>query len=183
MFEIWKRFQYMLSPQFDIYEQAAKMVRGKVADIGSGTGFGTHILTQRAQEVHGFEVDEAALRFSQRVFPFKVLFFQYGDIVKGIDSKFDYVTMIDVLEHIKEDKQALKNVKAMLLRGGTFICSTPNRASRYRKSGGHVREYTPKELESLLRRIFVSVSLRNYKMEALSNPYENPILAVCRMDG
>ena len=58
---IWNRLKYVLSPQFDIYTKIAPIVHGRVADIGSGTGFGTHLLTAHADVVHGFEIDEEAL--------------------------------------------------------------------------------------------------------------------------
>jgi 2-polyprenyl-3-methyl-5-hydroxy-6-metoxy-1,4-benzoquinol methylase len=178
---LWNRMRYLLSPQFDTYEQVARIVRGKVADIGFGTGFGAHLLELNAKEVYGYEIDEEAIRFAQRVFPFKSLHFQYGDIVTGITGvSFDYVIMIDVLEHIKKDIHALKNVKGMLNKGGTFVCSTPNRLSRYRKAETHYREYAPKEFEGILKRTFVSVSLQNYRFEPLASDYENPILAICR---
>jgi len=177
---LWNRLRYVLSPQFDIYEQVAKIVRGTVADVGFGTGFGTHLMMVHAERIYGYEIDEAAIRFAKHVFPFKKLRFGYGDIVRGVEGEFDYVVMIDVLEHIKQDKTALINVKEMLAKGGTFICSTPNRLSRYRKAEDHYREYAPKELEGILRRVFVSVSMRNYRLEPLASQYENPILAICR---
>jgi len=178
---LWNRLKYVLSPQFDIYKSISTITRGKTADIGSGTGFGTHLLTLNSDEVHGFEIDENAIRFAQEVFPFKQLHFQYGDIVKGINhNTFQYVIMIDVIEHIEQDKEALLNAKNMLAKGGTFICATPNRLSRYRKSENHVREYTPKELETLLKQVFILVNLKNYRLEPLISPYENPILAICR---
>ena len=180
MFLLWNRFRYVLSPQFDIYEQVAKLVRGKVADVGAGTGFGTHLFVNNASEVHAFDVDDGAIEFATRVFPYKKLCFSHGDISKGIEGKYDFVVMIDVLEHLKYDKKALENVKRMLVKGGTFIMSTPNRLSRYRKSENHVREYAPKELEGILKRVFVSVNLKNYRCEPLASQYENPIVAVCR---
>jgi len=181
---IWNRLRYVLSPQFDVYSEIAKVVRGTVADIGFGTGFGTHLFTVHAKEVHGYDMDEEAINFANHVFPLKELYFQCGDIEAGInDRKYDYVTMIDVIEHIKKDKVALQNVKAMLAKGGTFICSTPNRLSRYRKAETHQREYAPKELEGILKRVFVSVELKNYRLEPLVSAYENPLLAVCRNEG
>jgi len=180
MYLLWNRFRYVLSPQFDIYEQVSAIVRDKVADIGFGTGFGAHLLSLKAKEVYGFDCDEGAIQFASRVFPFKKLHFAYGDITKGIDGKFDFVIMIDVLEHIKYDKKAIENVKKMMAKGGTFILSTPNRLSRYRKSENHVREYAPKELKGILKRFFISVNLKDYKFEPLASQYENPILAVCR---
>jgi len=183
MYLIWNRLKYVLSPQFDIYDIVKKVVRNKVADIGFGTGFGTHLLNMNAKEVYGYEIDENAIRFAKAVFPFKNLHFEYGDIVKGImGQEFDYVVMIDVIEHIKEDKAALDNIKDMMSQNGTFICSTPNRLSRYRKGENHIKEYAPKELEGILKRHFVSVSLRNYRLEPLASQYENPLIAVCRND-
>jgi len=178
---IWNRLKYVLSPQFDVYDVVKKTVRNRVADIGFGTGFGTHLFSVNAKEVYGYEIDEAAIQFAKTVFPFKALHFDYGDILKGIDGPtFDYVVMIDVIEHLKKERTALENVKKMMIPGGTFICSTPNRLSRYRKGECHVREYAPKELEGILKRVFVSVSLRNYRLEPLVSQYENPMLAVCR---
>ena len=181
MYLIWNRLKYVLSPQWDIYKVLSGAIRGKVADIGFGTGYGMHLFTTNADEVFGYEVDEGAIRFAQEVFPLKNLNFQYGDITKGIDGRdFDYVTMVDVIEHIPDDAAAMENVKAMVSDHGTFICSTPNRLSRYRKSENHQREYSPKELEAVLSRVFRSVSLRDYRLEPLTSIYDNPILAVCR---
>ena len=181
MYLIWNRFKYVLSPQFDIYTEVAKIVRDKVADIGFGTGFGTHLFSVKAKEVYGYDVDEDAVKFARTVFPFKNLYFEHGDITKGIKGvSFDYIIAIDVLEHINHDMVALQNIKKIMSSGGTFILSTPNRLSRYRKSENHCREYAPKELEGKLKRVFVNVSLRNYRLEPLASQYENPILAVCR---
>jgi 2-polyprenyl-3-methyl-5-hydroxy-6-metoxy-1,4-benzoquinol methylase len=179
--ELWNRLRYILSPQFDLYEQVSKIVRGDVADIGFGTGFGTHLLTVNSQRVVGYEMDECAIGFAEKVFPIPKLQFKYGDIQKGInDDRYDFVVMIDVIEHIKHDKQALLNAKKMLNKCGTLIVSTPNRLSRYRKADTHVREYAPKEFESVLKTAFVNVVIKTYKMEPLVSQYENPMVAVCR---
>lgn len=182
MYLIWNRFKYVLSPQFDIYNVLKDVVRSKVADVGFGTGFGTQLLSVNAKEVHGFEIDENAIQFAKSAFPHKSLHFEYGDLVKGIDGQFNYIIMIDVIEHIKEERIALDNVKKMMAKDGTLIISTPNRLSRYRKGESHVREYAPKELEGILKRHFVSVSIRNYRLEPLASQYENPLIAVCRND-
>jgi len=179
---MWNRLKYVLSPQFDIYEQIAPMVRNKVADIGFGTGFGMHLLTINGGEVYGYEVDDDAIHFAQKVFPFKRAHYGYGDITMGISGEFNFVVMIDVIEHIKDDVKALENVKKMLAKGGVLILSTPNRLSRYRKSENHYREYAPKELEGKLKRVFTQVSLRDYKLEPLVSQTENPMIALCRSE-
>ena len=72
---IWNRLKYVLSPQFDVYDVVKKTVRNRVADIGFGTGFGTHLFSVNAKEVYGYEIDEAAIQFAKTVFPFKALHF------------------------------------------------------------------------------------------------------------
>lgn len=181
---LWNRFKYVLSPQFDIYTEVAKVIRGRVADVGFGTGFGTHLFCVQASEVIAFEVDEGSINFAEKVFPLPKLRFIYGNIDKGIDANsFDFVTMIDVIEHMKYDKRVLEHAKKMMNKNGTLILSTPNRLSRYRKSANHVREYAPKELESLCRKVFVNVSLRDHQLEPLASQYQNPLVAVCRNKG
>ncbi|OEU68395.1 MAG: hypothetical protein BBJ57_02195 [Desulfobacterales bacterium PC51MH44] len=179
-YDLWGRLRYMLSPQFDIYEQVAKVVHGKVADIGCGTGFGTHLFARNAK-VDGYEIDETARDFAQRAFSNgKVRFFE-GDIIEisKMGFRYDFVTMIDVIEHISNHVAAIKSCKRLLDKNGTFICSTPNRLSRYRKSKYHVREYSPVELLQLLESVFDEVSLVDFELKPSESDYTNPIVAIC----
>jgi 2-polyprenyl-3-methyl-5-hydroxy-6-metoxy-1,4-benzoquinol methylase len=182
-YDLWSRLRYVLSPQFDIYEQAAKIVHGKVADIGSGTGFGTHLLTRNASQVDGYDVDEAAYNFAKRSFSNGHIEFYNesitGTIVGNFIGGYDFITMIDVIEHIQEDKLAVQNVRRILKDGGAFICSTPNRLSRYRKSDYHIREYSPDNLRGLLEGVFKSVTLMDYQLKPLESDYENPMIGMC----
>jgi len=178
---LWNRLKYVLSPQFDIYRKISEVVRGRVADIGFGVGFGTHLFLVNGREICGYDISEQAISFAQEVFPFSKLVFRYGNIEKDIDdTPYDFITMIDVIEHLKDQKHALHNVKKLMAVNGTFICSTPNRLSRYRKSANHVKEFAPKEFEALLKSVFVSVSLRDYKLTPIVSQYENPLVAFCR---
>ena len=177
----------MLSPQFDIYEQVSKFLEDaiRVADIGSGTGFGTHLFTRNADQVRGYEIDNTAREFAQRAFSNGNLQFYNFDItdthlVGSVRETCDYVTMIDVIEHIGEDVLAVSNCARLLMEGGKFICSTPNRLSRYRKSNYHVREYSPDELKSLLGLVFEDVKIVDYQLKPIETEYANPIIGICQ---
>jgi 2-polyprenyl-3-methyl-5-hydroxy-6-metoxy-1,4-benzoquinol methylase len=179
-YDLWGRLRYMLSPQFDIYEQVSKMVVGSVADIGCGTGFGTHLLSRNADFVTGYEIDPMAMEFAVRAFSNGNISFVKADITEGCIKKgFDFVVMIDVIEHIRHAKLAIANCKTILFTGGAFICSTPNRLSRYRKSEYHVREYSPKELKDLLSGAFDTVNIVDYQLRPTESVYSNPIIAIC----
>jgi len=174
---LWNRLRYLLSPQFDIYEQVAKHVHGKIADIGCGTGFGTHLLTNDSNAIYAYELDNEALKFAKRAFPLDGVTYSYGDITKGIEERdFDFVVMIDVIEHIEDDLKSLQNVSGMLKADGCFICSTPNRLSRYRMSDNHVREYSPVELLEFLSLVFSSVDILNYEFKRDDSMYINPLI-------
>ena len=84
---LWNRLRYMLSPQFDAYEQVAEQTHGRIADIGCGTGFGTHLLANGGNTVFAYEVDSEALKFAQRAFPSDRVTYSYGNIVKGIEGE------------------------------------------------------------------------------------------------
>ena len=171
----------MLSPQFDIYEQVSKVVSGKVADIGSGTGFGTHLLVRNADYVIGYEMDATAMKFATRAFSNGSIKFTSANICGAMPkNEYDFVTMIDVIEHIEEDIIAVNNCSNMLVKGGTYICSTPNRLSRYRKSAYHAREYSPNELKDLLGLVFKSVKIVDYQLKPIETEYENPIIGICQ---
>lgn len=180
MVNLWDRLIYILSPQYEIYRTCSRVVKGRVADVGCGTGFGTHLLTLQADSVRAFDVDLGALRFAAQCFPFPNLEFIYRDVTKGLDSLYDYIVMIDVIEHIEDDKGAIRNVAAHLDKGGLFLCCTPNRLTRRSLYPGHVREYSPGEFKKLLETSFSTVDIRNYKLaESKDLKNESPLLAVC----
>lgn len=171
----------MLSPQFDIYEQVSKVVHGEVADIGCGTGFGTQLFARNATMVNGYELDETALKFAERTFANGKVKFYSGDItsLENPVVPFDFVTMIDVIEHIRDDLAAVRACWRILKDNGIFICSTPNRLSRYRKSEYHVREYSPDELKTLMGKAFKRVDLLDFCLQPMESDHFNPIIAMC----
>ncbi|MGE5249158.1 MAG: class I SAM-dependent methyltransferase [Bacteroidota bacterium] len=123
-----------------------------VLDAGCGTG----VLLQEIRrkypraQVTGFEYSSRGLDFARRRLPdgeFRTL-----DLGKAsLGRKFDLITCIDVLEHIPDDRAALKNLLDMT--GGYLILSVPLgplfevEAQRL----GHVHGYSREEVESKLR--------------------------------
>ena len=173
------RLKYVLSPQADIYKQMSEMVSGYVADIGCGLGFGSNMLLWKARMVCGYDVDTNCLDFARWCFP-SIKFLKHDITTGPLPYIYDYIVLIDVIEHIEQDELVVKNVFSSLKPSGTAILSTPNRLSRYRKSENHIREYTPVELEKLLRTNFNDVKLMCYGWAPIKTGYESPIIALCR---
>lgn len=95
-----------------------------------------------------------------------------GDIEKGEyffdDKKFDSIVCLNVLEHIKDDQAALKNLYELLNEGGYLILLVPAFNFLYGeldKSIGHFRRYEKQHLKDFLEKIgfkIVSIKILNF---------------------
>lgn len=175
------RLKYVLSPQADIYKQMSEITSGWIADIGCGLGFGSNLLLKNAKLVCGYDHTKEYLDFANWCFP-SIKFLKHNILDGPLPYIYDYITMIDVIEHIDDDELAINNTSKSLKDGGTLILSTPNKASRYRKSDNHIREYNPQELKELLQASFNNVRLMSYDWVNIETGYENPIIAICKKD-
>ena len=123
MYGIWNRLQYMLSPQFDIYEQISYVVNGKVLDVGCGSGFGTHLFTRQAKSVKGIDLDEDAINFDDyawwatidrklaKIFPVKIFSEESYEKVKTFYEEKEAELIRNYWkEHPEEHKQFMESL-------------------------------------------------------------------------
>ena len=130
------------------YVEAAKRVGGRVLEIGTGTGYGIDII---APNVEHFVTMDKTRSEELGSMPANVEF------VEGVvpplpfaDESFDYVVSFQVIEHIKRDKEFVREVHRVLKKGGKFIVSTPNRPMSLTRNPWHIREYTAEQFSELM---------------------------------
>ncbi|MEO1370216.1 MAG: methyltransferase domain-containing protein, partial [Acidobacteriota bacterium] len=148
------------------YAFAARRVSGRrVLDAGCGCGYGSQFLRRAgAAEVVGVDLDPAAIDYSRRHFGGDGLRFMAADVMSlpFADSSFDVVACFEVFEHVNPPDALLAELRRVLHPDGVLVVSTPN-ALTYRadtEDGSnpfHVREYTPTELEALVKARFEAV--------------------------
>lgn len=146
-------------------EQYAQGVKGsKILDIGCGDGEYTSLFCHDKNEVVGLDLKNTVKR------EFKKFKFVKGDAecLPFPNGSFDLVISFDVLEHIYDDKRAIREVYRVLRKNGKIFLETPNRerlsywllvlAGKRRnyplKLGEdciHLREYVKQELEEIFR--------------------------------
>ena len=136
------------------YVEAAKRVRGRVLEIGTGTGYGVDIIAPHAERY--VTLDKSRSEELGRM-PSNVEFCQCAvPPLPFEDESFDYVVSFQVIEHIKCDREFVREVYRVLKPGGEFIVSTPNRPMSLTRNPWHVREYNAEQFKELLS-VFPSV--------------------------
>jgi SAM-dependent methyltransferase len=75
------------------------------------------------------------------------------------DQAFDCVVATEVLEHVEEDGQFVKEVWRVLKPRGIFLMTTPNGDSVKNTNPDHKRHYTREHLRSLLGSVFDDVAV------------------------
>lgn len=134
----------------------SKHLNGKILEVGCGIGNFTKFLIQYGQ-VTAIDINKDYLREAKKKVADKDQI-GFGNIEKGKyffkTKDFDTIVCINVLEHIKDDAAALKNMHRLLKPGGTLILHVPAHPFLYGSidaSIGHFRRYEIKKLINNLR--------------------------------
>ncbi|MBQ5359228.1 MAG: class I SAM-dependent methyltransferase [Alistipes sp.] len=145
---------YVFQRSILAYHYAAGLVSGDVLEIGTGMGYGIEIIAPSATSYTTIDKScayDASLPDNTR--------FQQMEVppIGFADESFDYVISFQVIEHIKRDKDFVKEVSRVLRKGGKFIVSTPNAPMSLTRNPWHIREYTEQQLRDLLSADFSSI--------------------------
>ena len=161
---------YVFQRSILAYHRAAEIVSGRVLEIGTGMGYGIKVVAPSAKEFITIDKSEAYAETLPENTSFRQM---VAPPLQFEDESFDYVISFQVIEHIKQDKEFVKEVSRVLKKGGKFIVSTPNALMSLTRNPWHVREYNADELELLLKRGFSSVERMGvYGNERVMEYYE-----------
>jgi SAM-dependent methyltransferase len=125
-----KEENYWFQRHLVSYEYLLPLVAGKrVADLGSGEGYGVSMLASRASEAVGVDLAPEAIYHARNTYRRPNLSFLYMDIYKlGLaDDSFDVVCSLQVLEHLHSPERFMGEARRILRPGGTCLITTPNR--------------------------------------------------------
>lgn len=132
-------------------------LKGRILEIGCGIGNFTQILTRYGQ-VWGIDISKDYVKQTKDLIADKASI-GLGDIEKGEyffkDKKFNTIVCINVLEHIENDIEAIRNMYKLLDESGDLILLIPSHPFLYGEideSISHFRRYTKKEIFTKLER-------------------------------
>ena len=99
--------------------------KGKILDIGCGTGFLLDEAKKQGWDPHGVELCTWAVNIAKKEYALNV----FEGVLEKADfpcNYFDVITMTDLIEHIPDPKKILKEVRRILKEDGIFYISTPD---------------------------------------------------------
>jgi 2-polyprenyl-3-methyl-5-hydroxy-6-metoxy-1,4-benzoquinol methylase len=148
---------FMLGSKKNTVTKYAKLSKGKLLDIGSGTGYFLNAMKESAWEVMGIEADENARKFSEKQFALTV--FLPEKINQLPDNQFDAITLWHVLEHLHDLGGTWKHLARLLKDTGVLLIAVPNHQSYDAKHyqafwaaydvPRHLWHFSPKSIETL----------------------------------
>lgn len=136
-----------------ITDEIKQYITPPTLEIGAGTGnISSHFLQKKP--LYLSDIDPGLVRNLKKKFIKKNdVFVDRIDIVKLPRKKFknffSTIFAINVLEHIKEDKAALRNIHKMLKKKGKLLLLVPAKRGAYTKLDkdlGHFRRYEKDEV-------------------------------------
>ncbi len=130
---------------------------GSFMDIGAGNGLVLKFFKKKGFTVTGMELSPDLCRLMKKDPKLRGISITPGDIskVKG-KPIYNYVLASDVIEHIKDDTKALKNLFSFVRPGGTLIITVPAHSFLFGKRDrqwGHYRRYNKKDLKKKLQQL------------------------------
>ncbi|MFZ2545281.1 MAG: class I SAM-dependent methyltransferase [Candidatus Saccharimonadales bacterium] len=143
------------------YLAAKPVVKDKIVlDIASGSGYGTKILSEAAKYVYGVDVNDKAIIYSKENYAGKNIEYRIGDGEKIPldDNSIDVVVTFETIEHIKNYKKFLSEVKRVLKNDGLLILSTPNDVEFAEGNHFHLHEFKYDELVNLAKKYFKNIA-------------------------
>ena len=97
--------------------------RGRVLDLGCGDGDYSWGLKKLGYDVVPCDMDSERFRFHDE------MLFKSFNIINKLpfeDQSFDYILLMEVIEHLPNPYEVMEELSRILKKGGVLIVSTPN---------------------------------------------------------
>ena len=115
-----KKTNYLLAA---IVKKFGQLPKGKTLDLGCGDGDYSAALQKLGFDVLAGDIDEHRFRHHGQI-PF-----QCCDMTRPLPfakEAFDYVILMEALEHLKNPYDVLAEIHRVIKKGGSLVLSTPN---------------------------------------------------------
>lgn len=148
----------------DYFESRKNRIKN-ILEIGCGNGVNMQLFqSELGVTIDGCDLNETALKLIENVAGKKYLFNIFDDN-NQMRNKYNSVLLLDVIEHIEDDKEFVKASLSCLKKNGTVIINVPafqSLYSKYDKNMGHIKRYNKELLETMLTDLGLQINLWTY---------------------
>ena len=142
------------------YYHAQPYIKGNLLELGCGEGRGVELLAPKAASYLGIDKIKPIIDSLKARFPdYKFLDGTFPPFPFE-DNQFDTIVTFQVIEHIKEDDEFIREIHRVLKPGGTALVTTPNIKMTLSRNPWHIREYTADQLTKLCEKHFSNVEMK-----------------------
>ncbi len=154
--------------------------QARILEIGCGTGHNFEMLG-RFGRVDAIEIDEGARALASLRLGREVGTAPLPELTGIPDGTYDLIALLDVLEHIEEDRESLASIKRKLAPGGRILLTVPANQwmwSAHDAAHHHHRRYS----KARLARVIKDAGLRTETISYF-NTLLFPLAAAARIVG
>jgi 2-polyprenyl-3-methyl-5-hydroxy-6-metoxy-1,4-benzoquinol methylase len=152
-----------------IYLQISEFLGNRILDVGCAIGNITQFYVDRecvvGLDVLPEEIEVARERFAGKNFEAHYMDVSSDAILQFRDRGLDSAVCLNVLEHVEDDVQALRNMREVLVPGGAICLLTPVNKWLYGpmdKVDHHFRRYTKAELNAKIEEAGLNIERQRY---------------------
>ena len=156
--------------RLDAVQRHISLEGRRILDVGCGIGTYVERLSQLSSQVHGIDVDRQRIR-AGRERGLSLLAGTAEDLPFD-DNSIDVVLLNEVIEHVRDDRQALEEALRVLRPGGDLVIFAPNRLYPFETHGAYFGD----------RFVFRLIPLVNYLPDRLRNRFCPHVRAYFRRD-
>lgn len=134
-----------------------------ILEIGCGTGGNLPLLSSYGR-LNAIEVDATARQLAQKRAICPVDYGRLPDDI-SLDKKFNLICLLDVLEHLADDTEALLSIKGYLKSNGYILLTVPAYKflwTNHDVLNHHKRRYTKKTLQTVIQKAGFSICYLTY---------------------
>lgn len=145
-------YQWYDDPNWAWYKECVdrcvKFCNGCTLDVGCGDGLLANKLSKKVDYVHGVDTSVDGLKIALEMCKEPSVRFELLDVEsEDIGAEFDYMTCLNVIEHLKKPDSLIKILRNNITKGAIIITDVPTgHVGRY-----HEHEFTKKELMDLFK--------------------------------
>ena len=122
----WVR-KYMLKKKVNLVIKESHRKAGKLLDIGTGTGYFAHAMTEKGWKTDAIEKNAEVRNIAEKKFGLKV---KDEDSLNSLPARnYDVITLWHVMEHLENLNETWDRLHELLKEKGILIVAVPNRIS------------------------------------------------------